>query len=324
MSKKHIFISMIVILLLAACSGAADYAMAPAAEPAMEIAQSSGGGFDDELALKREFEPVEDMDGSVANTAAGETIERMVIKNADLSIVVEDPLKTMDEISAMVNKMSGFVVSSNVWQTTLNNGAKVPHGNINFRVPAERFDEALDTIKAGAGEIMSENVSGQDVTGEYTDLSSQLRNWEAAEEELQEIMDNSRDTEDVIRVYNELARVRENIEIIKGRMNYYEQSAAMSLIKVDITGDEEAQPLQIGGWQPEGTAKDAIETMVEVLQWLGDAAIWIVLCILPIGIIVGIPLFFGGRGLNRIRKSVFPKKDKKAIEKDIAEISKEG
>jgi len=229
----------------------------------------------------------------------------------------------MDEISAMVGGMGGFVVSSNVWQTTLSNGAKVPHGNINFRVPAERFEEALDTIKAGAGEITSENVSGQDVTGDYTDLSSQLRNWEAAEKELQEIMENSRDTEDVIQVYNELARVRENIEIIKGRMKYYEQSAAMSLISVDITGDEEAQPLQIGGWQPAGTAKDAIETMVQVLKWLGNAAIWVVLCVLPIGVIVGIPLYFGGRGVNRIRKRIMPRKSKKGARKAIQETPEE-
>jgi hypothetical protein len=247
----------------------------------------------------------------------------MVIKNADLSIVVEDPLITMDEITTMTNGMGGFVVSSNVWQTTLNNGAKVPHGNINIRVPAEKFEEALATIKAGAGEITSENVSGQDVTGEYTDLASQLRNWEATEKQLQEIMDDTHRTEDVISVYRELSRVRENIEVIKGRMKYYEQSAAMSLISVDITGDEEAQPLQIGSWQPAGTAKDAIETMVTVLKWLGNAAIWIVLCVLPIGVIVGIPLYFGGRGLNRIRKRVMPRKNKKAAGKEIIEISEE-
>ena len=305
MSKKNLFILMIAMFTLAACSAAPksyDYAEAPAAEPAMEMAPSNGAGYNEELTVKREFETTGDALGSTANTSVGESIERLVIKNANLSIVVQDPLKTLDDISAMANDMGGFVVSSNVWQTTLNNGAKVPHGSINIRVPAERFDEALSLIKTGAGEIISENVSGQDVTGDYTDLASQLRNWEAAETQLQEIMDNSRDTEDVLSVYNELARVRENIEVIKGRMKYYEQSAAMSLITVDISGDEEAQPLQIGGWQPAGVAKNAIETMIDVLQWLGDVAIWFVLCVLPIGIIVGIPLYFAGRGVNRVRR----------------------
>jgi hypothetical protein len=316
MSKKALFILMIATFTLAACGAAqrsSDYIEVPAAEPAMEMAPSSGGGVSEQLAANRDYKATGEMDGSVSNTAAIEPIERMVIKNANLSIVVGDPLKTLDEISAMANDMGGFVVSSNVWQTTLNNGAKVPHGSINIRIPAEKFDEALDTIKAGAGEINSENVSGEDVTGDYTDLSSQLRNWEAAEAQLQEIMDNSKDTEDVLSVYNELARVRENIEVIKGRMKYYEQSAAMSLISVDVSGDEEAQPLQIGSWQPAGVAKRAIETMIDVLQWLGNVAIWFVLCILPIGIIVGIPLYFAGRGVNRIRKRRKTDKVEKSI-----------
>ena len=61
-------------------------------------------------------------------------------------------------------------------------------------------------------------------------------------------------------------------------------------------------PLQIGGWQPAGVAKDAIETMVNTLQKLGDIAIWVVLCVLPIGIVVGIPLFFVVRYVRRLRK----------------------
>jgi hypothetical protein len=49
-------------------------------------------------------------------------------------------------------------------------------------------------------------------------------------------------------------------------------------------------------------AKDAIETMINTLQVLGDAAIWFVLCVLPIGILVGIPLFFIIRYIRQLRK----------------------
>jgi hypothetical protein len=181
------------------------------------------------------------------------------------------------------------------------------------------LDEALDKIKAGVGEILSENVSGQDVTREYTDLQSRLRNLEAAETQLQEIMDEASKTEDVLQVYNDLVNVREQIEVIKGQMQYFEQAAALSMISVDITGDEEAQPLQIGGWQPVGVAKDAIEAMVNTLQWLGDVAIWFVLCVLPIGIIVGIPLYFAGRYGLRLRKQ--RRAEKAEIEQETKETT---
>jgi hypothetical protein len=246
-----------------------------------------------------------DAEESATFSGAGESaapVERMVIKNADLSLVVMDPVVKMDAIAQMAEEMGGFVVNSNVWQKTLSNGAKVPHASISIRVPAERLDEALERIKTGVGEILSENVSGQDVTSEYTDLASRLRNLEAAEAQLQEIMDEATETEDVLQVYNNLVNVREQIEVIKGQMQYYEQAAAMSMVSVDISGDEEAQPLQIGGWQPGGVAKDAIETMVATLKWLGNVGIWVVLCVLPIGIIVGIPLFFVGRTGLRFRR----------------------
>ena len=86
------------------------------------------------------------------------------------------------------------------------------------------------------------------------------------------------------------------------------------MVTVDITGDEEAQPIQIGGWKPGGVAKDAIETMIDTLQWLGDALIWVGLCVLPIGIIIGIPLYFAGRSVLRLRKR---RKAAKAAEKTI-------
>jgi hypothetical protein len=321
MKKIVLYISLVMILILAGCGGARQLSQAPA-EPAMDMVESYGGGFDEEAAMEREFAETEGS-GSIANSTTGEIIPRMVIKNAELSIVVEDPIQKMDDIMGMAEEMGGFVVNSNVWQNILSSGARVPHASITIRIPAERLDEALDRIKAGVGEILSENVSGQDVTREYTDLQSRLRNLEAAEAQLQEIMHEATKTEDVLQVYNNLVEVREQIEVIKGQMQYYEQAAALSMISVDITGDEEAQPLQIGGWQPVGVAKDAIETMVKTLQWVGDVAIWVVLCVLPVGIIVGIPLFFVGRYVLRIRNQRKAEKEKGAdgSHSDSGEIS---
>jgi hypothetical protein len=317
MKKNVLYVLIAVALILAGCGGAALMEAPAPMEPAMDMADSFGGGFDEEFAKERSFVEAESAAGTSNNTT-DESVSRMVIKNADLSIVVDDPIRKLDAIMAMADEMGGFVVNSNVWQNTLSSGARVPHASITIRVPAEHLDEALDRIKAGVGEILSENVSGQDVTREYTDLQSRLRNLEAAETQLQEIMDEARETEDVLQVYNNLVNVREQIEVIKGQMQYFEQAAALSAVSVDITGDEEARPLQIGGWQPAGVAKDAVETMVNTLQWLGDVAIWALLCVLPIGIIVGIPLYFAGRYAQRIRKR---RKAEKAVEKGAVEIT---
>ena len=239
---------------------------------------------------------------NIAITTIETSDERMVIKNADLAIIAEDPAQSMSEIGQMAEGMGGFVVESYLYQQTLSSGVQVPHATITVRVPAEKLDEALSQIKAGAVEVESANLSGQDVTSQYTDLQSQLRNLEAAEAQLQAIMEEAIKTEDVLNVFNELVVVRGQIEIIKGQMQYYEQAAALSRIAVSITADEAVQPIQVGGWQPSGVAKDAVEALIKTLQFIVSAGIWVVLCVLPVALLIGLPLFFVVRAVIRARK----------------------
>ena len=84
---------------------------------------------------------------SYALDQSAASVDRLVIKNASLSIAVDDPLKSMDNISHMAEAMGGFVVSADMYQQSLSNGVKVPQVSLTIRVPAERLDEALSTIK---------------------------------------------------------------------------------------------------------------------------------------------------------------------------------
>jgi hypothetical protein len=208
--------------------------------------------------------------------------ERLVIKNADLAIVVDDTSASVDRISRMAEELGGYVVAANVYQTTVENGAQVLRGAMTIRVPAEKLNQALERIKAESDQDpTSENISSQDVTSDYTDLESRLRNLEAAEKELQRIMEGAVKTEDVLNVYNQLVQVRGEIEMIKGQMNYYEQSAAMSAISVELIPNEAVQPLTIGGWQPGGVAKEALQSLINGLQDIVDIAIWVIIKVIP-------------------------------------------
>lgn len=247
-------------------------------------------------------------DGFNAQEGLGEIPqqERLVIKDGSLSIVVDDPVHSLEAISSMAEDLGGYVVRSNLSQVRTENGLEVPQANLTIRVPAERMDEALGMIKSGAGRVLSEQVTGQDVTQEYTDLGSRLRNLENAEKELTRIMEEAEDTEDVLNVYNRLVDVQEQIEVIKGQMQYFERSAAMSSISITIQADEAVQPLQIGGWQPAGVAKRALQALINTMTFFGDAAIWIALYLLPVLLVLMIPVVVAWRvlrGILRRRKA---------------------
>jgi hypothetical protein len=307
MKKTAPLLTLFVILILAACAPSAS------AEAPMYYGDTGGGyyragGYGAPAAAPAEAYAEESVayDNASYQTSPGSdgsaTVERLVIKNADLSIAVEDPVASMAAVQKMAEEMGGFVVSSNLYYYTLEGGMEVPRANITIRVPSERFDEALTRIKSGSvQEPLSENITGQDVTQQYTDLQSRLRNLEAAEAQLQEIMDAATKTEDVLTVYNQLVYTREQIEVIKGQIQYYEQSAAMSAITVDILADAAVQPLSIGGWQPAGVAREAIQNLLNALTGIADFLITFFLYILPVALIIFLPLWLIWKGIRKMR-----------------------
>ncbi len=283
-------------LLLSACAGAAlssperGLAVSPSFQSGESFAQSSEYSSDTATLL---INPA-----SSGQDSAG---ERLVIRNAYLTVVVVDPAARAAEIAAMAEALGGFVVSSNTYQSTFGDGVLATQASITIRVPADSLDQALDEIKNGAVEVRSENITGQDVTQEYTDLQSQLRNLEAAEVELREIMASLTKAEDVLRVFENLRQVRQEIEVTKGRIQYFEQSARLSAVSVDLLPDVVSQPLKIGRWQPEGTAKTALEALINVLRFLADAAIVFVILFIPVILLLAIPIALIRRWIRRRR-----------------------
>jgi len=222
-------------------------------------------------------------------------VTRIVIRNADLSIVVDVPNDAMGYISQMAERMGGYVVSSNLWKSMNYNGMEIPEASINVRVPSNLLNQAIDEIKNLVKDkdvdILSENVSGQDVTKEYTDLNSRLKNLEDAEEQLRLILDEAKKTEDVLNVFNQLTYYREQIEVTKGQIKYYEEASTLSSINIRIQAHEAVNPITVAGWKPSVTVSKALQALVNTLQVIIDALIWIVLTILPVLIIIFLPLY---------------------------------
>jgi Domain of unknown function (DUF4349) len=255
-------------------------------------------------------QPQNELSGAskAADSTAQQTIERIVIKNGNLVIVVSDPAKSMETISKMADEMGGYVVSANLDQTQLSSGVEVPHATISIRVPAERLDEAMTRIKGETNRpIIKETVESQDITSQYTDLQSRLTNLENAEAQLTQIMDQATKTEDVLNVYNQLVSVQEQIEVLKGQIKYYDESAKLSAISTELLANETVQPLTVGGWQPTGIARNALQALVNTLKFLANAIIWILIYILPVVLVLFVvfflPIYLIVRAIRRRRAS---------------------
>jgi hypothetical protein len=212
--------------------------------------------------------------------------QRLVIRTAEMSIVVSNTLEQINAISKLAAQYGGFVVQSGTSKV----GNDALQGQITLRVDAKNFDAALSDIRRLAVDVQSENIRGEDVTAEFVDLEAQLKNLEAAEAQLNKIMEQAFNTEDVLNVYQQLTQIRGQIEQIKGRMKFLSQSAALSTINVNLIPDALAQPVEVGGWRLEGVAKDAVEALIATLQGLASITVWFVIVILPVLVIFAIPV----------------------------------
>jgi len=282
---------------LMAASRQAD--VLPAAEPGKAFAYQSIG-VDGSMA---EAPPGEVM--NVPSTGSGgqlAAVERLVIRTASLTMVVKDPAVSVEEISRLAEEMGGYVVSSYVYQTVFGDAQIIAdQGSIAIRVPSERFEEALKRLKSTAVEVRNENKQGEDVTQQYTDLESRVRNLEAAEAELREIMGSAVKTEDVLAVYAQLVQIRGEIEMIKGQMQYFEQSSAFASVSIELIPDVAEQPADFGKWLPWVTARESLESLVRSLQFLADVVIHFTIAVLPVLVIIGLPVWMVLRALVRRR-----------------------
>jgi hypothetical protein len=190
----------------------------------------------------------------------------------------------------MATSMDGFVVSMNLDQTTLQNGQTAPEGSISIRIPSGKLDDALKQIKADVIEVRNEDQTGQDVTQQYVDLQSQLDALQAAETQLNTIMQNATKTQDVLDVFNQLESYRQQIDVIKGQMQYYQQASTYSLINVTLIAEQTVQPIEIGGWKPEGVVRDAIQSLIRFWQGFVNFLIDFFLLVLPILITIFGPI----------------------------------
>ena len=259
----------ICLLVPVACAGAPS--VEESAEGIMPAAMSPG----------REEDYKESGTDALSSTSTAE--ERMIVRNGDMSLVVEDVVSARDEIAQLAVRFDGYVVSSQIWGEEQD-----MRGWISIRVPDDKFEQTLAELRELAVRVTSESTDSRDVTEEYVDLQSRLKNAEATESQYLALLEKAADVEDILRIYDSLSRVRSEIEQIKGRMQYLERTSSMSLISVRLEPEVTAKPLVRAGWSALEALKSAVRGIVIFGQWLGTIALWVLIFIPIWGTILGV------------------------------------
>ena len=192
--------------------------------------------------------------------------DRYIVRNANVSAVVEDIQAASAGITAKTKELSGFITNSSVY-----NYDNRPSASLTVRVPVESFDAVLEYLRTSF-RVTAENVSGDDVTEQVVDQEARLVVLKASEARFLEIMEDASEIEDVLNVQQQLERVRSEIDSLTSRLEYLKRSAALSTISISLTTEEEVLPINDPSkqWSPLATFKQAIRNAQDLIQGIAD------------------------------------------------------
>ena len=162
---------------------------------------------------------------------------RKLIYRANLVMPVEDYSKAQTQLRDLVALSGAYILQFSENANTSEKG-----GTYTIKVAANGFVSMLDGLEK-LSPSLQRNVQGQDVTEEYVDLSSRLTAKQLVETRLLSFMEKASKTDDLLAFSNELAKVQEAIEQIKGRMRYLDQNVSYSTIELRMYQQTGKKPL---------------------------------------------------------------------------------
>jgi hypothetical protein len=235
--------------------------------------------------------------GGLVDLAASQP-DVYLIKNATVTLEVDDARTASTALIGSLQSTGAYVSNLNEYADALGRRTIT----LQVRVPAEKFDQSMSGLET-LGRVLNKQVTTEDVTEEYVDTESRTRNLKKTEERLIDHLNRAAQLEDILRVENELTRVREQIERMEGRLRFLKNRVSFSTIGVTIQETAKAEPFVPA--QSFSTAKEfseAMRSLIGFLQGLWSRVIWIIVWLPVYGAIAGVAYWVYRRTRKQMEK----------------------
>jgi hypothetical protein len=292
-SRRHLtYLTLAVVLLTLLVTAAACAASGSGAtvggEPANPRPGEAEGGDDG-------FAPGTDAPDGLADLA-----DRKIIKTGEITLEVDDVALAIGQVRALALELEGYVGGSDA-------GAADEPATLILRIPAERFDTAIDRIHDLEGEVRAEATREQDVTSSIVDLEARIRNLEASEQQYRLLVERAEKIEDILNVQQRLDDVRGQIEQLKAQLEQLSGLASLATLTVTLVPSSSPVDTVSEGWDPGATLDSAVAALVGFGQALGTIGIWLLVVGLPLTAAALIVLLVVWRALPAVRRRRLPR-----------------
>ena len=156
--------------------------------------------------------------------------DRFMVYNAFQTIKVKEQEKAIENISHIVKDNNGYILEASI-------------DRIRFRMPVDSLENIL-LATAQFGEVVSQNIHGQDVTEQHTDINLRLDNAKKSRQRYLQLLEKAEKVSDILLIEKELERLQYSIESLQGQLNKLNETITYST--VTITVQEKIKPGPIG------------------------------------------------------------------------------
>lgn len=168
--------------------------------------------------------------------------QRKIIKQAEILQKVTELNPAMKKIQQLVDQSGGFIQTSSIEQ--LNDSLR--QADYVIRIPQENYLSIVDQfMQVGKNELISQK--GEDVTQTYYDNEARIKNLNSQEDAVRKLLDQAQQMEDILKIQQELFRIRGEIEQLQGQNRYLDNMSSLSTVHLTI---QEAKPLELAKDSP--------------------------------------------------------------------------
>lgn len=154
--------------------------------------------------------------------------DRVVIREASMRMEVRQFDPAFERARAIARAHGGFVAD---WDHDVERGWH--SGELTIRVPADNFTAVRDEL-VGLGTLEREDVEARDFSIEYSNTAERLADLREQERELEQLLEETDDTEQSRAILDDLNAVRGQIREIQNRRTSIERREALSTVQLTI------------------------------------------------------------------------------------------
>lgn len=230
-------------------------------------AQKSSSAQDMGLSMEDSAAP-SSVSRSETNTASQ---KRMVVSDSYVSLVVSKVEESHRQILKKAQELGGFMINSLV-----DNPQENANASLTIRIPSDKLETALSYFKSLAVKVVTENLTGEDVTNQYTDINARLKTLDQTKVIFENMLGKATLVPDILNIQQEIIKIQDQIDSLKGQTKYLEENSSMAKITVYLSTDELSLPYApLDSWRPEQIMKEAVRSMISTFRIIVGLLIWI-------------------------------------------------